>query len=126
MGFPKVHTYPTVARFKFRDGRGGEVRYAADIKVDIAGRGGTFTACVSVADIPAMLRKGVPEALEGQLDFGRDFLAIRGHGVDVLVKVDDMGHYVLRLVALGRGPSGVDGGPNMAAVCSMCAFADTT
>ena len=55
MGSPDANPNPTIARFKFGDGRVGEVRYAADIKVGIAERGGAFTAFVLVADIPALL-----------------------------------------------------------------------
>ena len=101
MGVPRLHAYPAMARFKVRDVRGGEVRFEADIKVGIAGRRGTFTACVSGVDIPAMLCMGAPEALRGQLDFERDISTIRGPGADIPLKVNDMGHYVLSVVAPG-------------------------
>ena len=71
-------------RFKFGDVRAGEVRCAADIKVGIAGRRGAFTAFVLGAGIPALLRKGAPEALGDQLDFEQDILVIRSDGVDIL------------------------------------------
>ena len=67
-GIPRVTTYPSQARFRFVYGRLGEVRYAADIPVGIAGNTGMFTASVLEADIPALLRKGAMEALGGQLD----------------------------------------------------------
>ena len=59
---PKVIPLPTRARSIFGDGRVGEVRYAADIKVGIAGCRGTFTALVFKAEIPALLRKGARDA----------------------------------------------------------------
>ena len=55
--------YLTIARFKFGDGRVGEVMYAADIKVGIAECGGAFAAFVLVADIPALPRKAALEAI---------------------------------------------------------------
>ena len=60
MGFAKVNLYPTSARLKFGDRRIGEAKYAADIKVGIAGRGGAFTTLVRDADIPALLCKWGP------------------------------------------------------------------
>ena len=52
----------------------GEVKFAAEIKVGLAGRRGAFAACVLESDIPASLRKGALWALGGEL-------AIRNHGV---------------------------------------------
>ena len=63
MGLPRVSTYPAQARFEFGDGRMGDVRFAANITVGIAGAEGNFTAFVLDADIPASLRKGALEAL---------------------------------------------------------------
>ena len=40
MGFLRAIPYPAMARSKFGDGRVGEVRHAAEIKVGIAGRMG--------------------------------------------------------------------------------------
>ena len=71
-GFPKVTTYPTIARFEFGYGRVGEVKYAADFEVGVAGRRGAFASFVSETDIPALLRRGSPEALGGQQDADRD------------------------------------------------------
>ena len=45
-GFPRVLTYPAQARFKFGDGRTGNVCPAADVAVGIAGAKGAFTAFV--------------------------------------------------------------------------------
>ena len=80
-----------MARFKFGCGRVGEAKFAADIKVGIAGRRDPFTALVLEADIAALLRKGALEALGGHLDFLRD----------VPLMVHEMGHYVLSVVAFG-------------------------
>ena len=57
--FPQLSTYPGCARFKFGDGRLGEVRCAADNPVGIAGTTGKLTAFATEADIPALLRRGV-------------------------------------------------------------------
>ena len=43
-GFPPVLTYPARARPKFGDGHLGEVRFATDIAVGIAGCNATLTA----------------------------------------------------------------------------------
>ena len=104
LGSPKVMPYPTTARLKFGDGRVGEVRFAADIEVGIAGCRGAFTDFVLDADIPALLCEGALEALGGQLDFERDILTIREHGVDVPLSANEMGHYILSAVALGKWP----------------------
>ena len=66
--------YPSSARFKFGDGRIGEVNREADIKVGIAGHKGAFTAFALDAEIPSLLRKGALEALGAQLDFDEDTL----------------------------------------------------
>ena len=68
-GIPRVTTYPSKARFRFGDGRLGEIRRAADTSVGAAGNRGKFTALVLEADIPALLRGGASGALGGQLDF---------------------------------------------------------
>ena len=73
------------------------------------------TALISAADIPAVLCKGALEALGGQLDFERDILTIRRHGVDIPLSVNGMGHYALSAVAFGTGPSCGDRRPNLAA-----------
>ena len=65
-----------MARFKCGDGRVGEVRHAADIKVGSAGCRGAFMVFVSEAEMPALLREGALEALGGKPDFGRDTLTI--------------------------------------------------
>ena len=71
-----------MARPKFEGGRVGEVEHAADIQVGAAGCRGACAARVLEADIPALLRKGALEALGGQLDFERDIMTIRKHGVN--------------------------------------------
>ena len=64
-GFQRVSIYPSKARFRFGDGRLGEVRPAADIPVGIAGNMDKFNAFVLDAHIPALVRKGAIEALGG-------------------------------------------------------------
>ena len=56
--FPQLSTYPGCARFKFGDGRRGEVRRDGDILAGIAGSREKFTASATEADISALLRKG--------------------------------------------------------------------
>ena len=89
VGLPRVSTYPAPARFKFGDGRMGNVKFAADITVGIAGYKGTFTAFALVSDIPALLRNGALEDLRGRLDFPRDTLTpgFRGVGIPLKVRV---------------------------------------
>ena len=106
-GFPRVETYPANARFKCGGGRMGDVRFAAEITVRIAGNKGSLTAFVLDTDIPAPLRKGPFGALGGQLDFRRDILTLGFHGVDTSLQVSDMGHYISGAMAFGgrRGES---------------------
>ena len=94
-GFPRVLTYPAQARFKFGDGRAGNVCFAADITAGIAGAKGAFTACGLDADIPALLRKGASAALAGQSDFARNTLTLGPRGIEIPLKVNAMGHYIL-------------------------------
>ena len=96
-GLPRVSTYPAQARFKFGDGRTGNVCFAADITVGIAGTAATFTALVLDAEIPALLRNGAI-ALAGQLDFVRNSLTLGSRGIEIPLQVNAMGHYVLSVV----------------------------
>ena len=89
---PIISTRPEFALSKFGGGRLGEVCFAADIPVGIAGCREAFTARVLEADIPAQSRKGALEALGGQLDFFRDMLTIRRQGLDVPLKESQTGH----------------------------------
>ena len=57
------------ARFKFGDGRPGEVRYAAGSPVGIAGGPGKFADFLLQAEIPALLRKGALRAAGWDTDF---------------------------------------------------------
>ena len=66
--YRKAPTYLSSARFRFRDGRPGEVRRGAEIPLGIAGSKGKFTALPLDAEIPAPLREGALEALGGKLD----------------------------------------------------------
>ena len=121
---PQVSRYPKMPRVQFGDRRIGEVRYAADINVRTVGRRGTLTACVPEAAVPALLRKGAREALGGRLDFARGVLAIWIRGVEIPLEVNEMGHYLLSVFALGNGPSCVDRGPKLAASYSEWAILD--
>ena len=114
-GGPKVNTYLAMARFRFGDSRIGDVRYASDIKVGTPGSSGAVAAFVLEADVAALLRAGALEALGGQLDSARDALTIRNYGVDILLKVNEMGRYVLSVISPRDGPSCADRGPEWAA-----------
>lgn len=60
-GIPIPRPYPTCAICKFENGRMGDVRFAADAPVRIAGCRGTFTAFLAGPDIPALFRTGALE-----------------------------------------------------------------
>ena len=104
-GVSRVSTYPPCARFKFGDGRLGEVRHFADSPVSFVGEKGKFTASVLKADIPAFLLKGASEALLGQSDCSRDILTLRQQRVHIPPKVNGLGH------------TGVREGPTLSASC---------
>ena len=99
----KAHLYPSADRFKFGDGRIGEDQHAANITVGVAGRKGSFAACVVDAEIPALLCKGALEALSAQLDFAKDTLLLERHGVCVPLGPNAMGHYIMSVAEFGRG-----------------------
>ena len=80
----------------------------------IAGRGGTPAASALDADVPASLRKGALGALSGQPNFPREMLTLRKHGVDIPQKVNQAGHFVLRLVACRDRSSRFGGVPRFA------------
>ena len=69
-------TYQAHATFKFGDGRPGAAWPAANITAGLAGIKGLFTAFVLDSDIPALLRKGALETLQGRLDFARHTLTL--------------------------------------------------
>ena len=56
-GIPRAHTYFSRTRFRFGDGRLGDVRPAADIPVWIGSYKGARTAFAQDAGIPALFRK---------------------------------------------------------------------
>ena len=69
-------------------------------------------------------RKGALEELGGHLDVARDALTIRGRGVDIPLKVNEMGRHVLSVVSLGEGPLRVDREPKLAASYAEWALLD--
>ena len=71
VGVPIAKPYPACARFKFGDGRMGDVRFTSETPAGIAGGRGKFTSLLLGADIPATPRKGALESLERYLDFRR-------------------------------------------------------
>ena len=96
-----AQTYPARARFKFRNGRVGDVRYAADIPAGIAGGRGEIAASLLGADIAALLREGALGSLGGQSDYTRNAAALKKMCVDVPLEVRGMGHYGLRAALFG-------------------------
>ena len=115
MGMEKAHLYPSAARFKFGDGRIGEVQYAANITIGIAGCKGTFTAFVMDAGIPALLRRGALEALGAQMDFAKDTLLLERRGICVPLGLHSMGHYIMGGAEFGRGGTKRTRGPQFSA-----------
>ena len=124
LGLPKMLSYSAAARFKFGDGRVGEVKRAADIEVGIPGCKGASAASVLDAEIPALLRKGALGAPGGHLDLERDISTIPKRSVRVPLRVNEMGHYVLSVVEFGKGPPRSDRGPNLAASYSEWSFVE--
>ena len=66
-GVSRAEALLASARFKFGDGRLGEVRVPADIPGGLGGVRGNVSAFELEADIPAFLRKGAAEALVGAI-----------------------------------------------------------
>ena len=104
-GIPGVTANPPQARFRFGDGRLGEVRHAADVPVGIAGNKGMFTAFELDGDVPALLRDGDLEALRVQWDFLRGSLNLRRQGEQITVGLDRARRYILSVVDFRRGSS---------------------
>lgn len=67
-GVPRAQAYPAGAKYKFGNGRLGEVRNATDIPVGIAGGRGKVTASLKDPGVLALLRKSALESLGAQLD----------------------------------------------------------
>ena len=70
------------------------------------------------ADIPTLLRKGVSDVQGVHLAFVCDLSTLRNRGAAIPLKVNQMGHYVLRVVACGDGPPRFGAGPKVAALFS--------
>ena len=75
-----------------------------------------------------LLRKGALEALGRQLDFCRNFLTLNKMGVDVRLRVNGAGYYVLSVAPFGGGGAKhrdagrrnrfrVSGGPRLGVTC---------
>ena len=91
------------------------MRCAVDMTIGTAGSTGNYAAVVLDADIPALSRKGASEALGGRLVFSRDTLASDFRGVEIPLKANDMGHYMLTVEDFD-GPRGCGGrGPEFSA-----------
>ena len=100
---PPAHPCPVRAKFKFGIGRMGEVRYAGNIPVVIAGGLGKFAAFLLDADILAFLRKGAFESLGGRSDFPRNILTSGRLEVDVPLEVFRAGHFAPSVASFGMG-----------------------
>ena len=101
-GAPRAETFPESARFKFGDGRLGDVRCAAGCPVGVAGGPGKCTAYLLDAGIPASSRKGASEARGRQVDSPCSVLTLRKQGVDVLSESGGMGRYVWSAASIGK------------------------
>ena len=117
-----AQSYPARARFKFGEGRFGEARNAADSPAGIVGGRGKFAAFFLGADIPALLRTGALEALGGQLGCARNVLTLGEMGVDVPLKVNGMGRFVLSPGLFGMGRKKSARGPTHWASYFFLAF----
>ena len=114
-GSQKVSTYPSSARFRFGNGRLGEVRRPADISAGIPVRKGEITVFVLDADIPTLLRKGALEVLEGQPDYTRGISTLRKQRVGIFPKEINMGRLILSVVDFGADPPRYGGRPEVSA-----------
>ena len=54
------------------------------------------------ADVPMLLRKGALDTLGGHLDFSCDVLTLRELGLGVPLRVNQIGHFYLGVVAPGE------------------------
>ena len=88
-------TFPAAGGSKFGNRRSAAAQYAAVAPVTIAGRRGMFAAFLADADCPALLRIGVAEATEGELDFCHNCLHIAKLGADAPLPSNASGPYVL-------------------------------
>ena len=100
-----MSAYPSKARCRFRDGRAGGVRYAADIPAGIAGNQGKFSAFALGADIPGLLLRGAVEAVGGQLDSPRDSSGFLEQRAAIPLRMNRMGHYILSVADFGEDAS---------------------
>ena len=107
----RASTCPAHAPFKFGDRSMGGSKLAADISLGSAGANGAFTTFVLDADVPAPLRKGALGALCGRLDCYQDTLALGLRGVEILLRVNDLGRYFLSAVNFGGRHGGVARSP---------------
>ena len=96
----------------------------ADIPRYCVSAEGPSQICPGAETPSRILRKGAHEALRGQSVFGRDISTIRTRGAGIPLKMNEMGHYVLSVVAFGKGPSRVDRRPNLAAPVSGWTVSD--
>ena len=74
-----------------------------------------LTALLLEAEIPALMRNGVLEAMGGQLDFASNVWAFRRTGVDVPLEVNGIGDSVLRVASFVKGRKKSVGGPTISA-----------
>ena len=88
------------------------------------GARGTLTAFALEADIAALLCKSDSEASWGHKDFASDVLTIRNHGVEIPLKVSELGRNVLSVVSIGEGPPRLVRGPKLMSAYSERASAD--
>ena len=93
MGIGQSHSVKKAhATFRFGDGRTGDVGFAADVTVGLAGSKGQFTAFALDSDIPALLSKGALESLRGCLNFSTHELTLESIGKTVPLALNKVGH----------------------------------
>ena len=96
---PRVTAYAACARYKFGDGRLGEVRRAADISAGIAGSRGKFAPSATETEgISAFLRRGALGGVGGRSGLFRDISSLRKQEEAIPLKAHQVGHCVLRVI----------------------------
>ena len=84
--------YPVRVRFTFGNGRMSDARFASDIPAGVACGLGKFSALSMNTNILRLLFKCALESLGRQVGASRNMSTSGRFGIEVLLKVDGMGH----------------------------------
>ena len=102
-GRPVAVAFPAMASSKFGNGKLGQVFCAAGVPVAIAVRREMFCDFLVGAEIPALLREGALEAMDGGLDVSRKCLHLAKWGTDAPLRSNAPGCYVLNVATFDDG-----------------------